>query len=229
MVLLPPSEGKAPGGDAAAPWRARSGAFPQLASARRAVVSAYAEAVDGPQLHKVVGATGALADRARAAAHALRRNRAPSLPAWQRFTGVVWEHLRPEDLSVERIAVVSALLGVCAGDDPTPEFRLKLSVSLPPIGRLDRWWQPRLTPAVRAWAGDRAIWDLLPHEHAAAIDVALLGDQHVKVHVEGISGHDAKSVKGAFARHLLRTGSHDRFRFGDWRATRLDRRVVVHR
>ena len=224
-MLLPPSEGKAVGGDD--PWRARSGAFPELARARRTVIDAYAAAVDGEQAAKVVGASGPLVERARSSAQALRRNRAVGLPAWQRFTGVVWEHLRPADLDVERIAIVSALLGVCAGDDPVPDFRLKLSVSLPQLGRLDRWWRPSLTAALRRWAAGREVWDLLPNEHAAAVDLGVLGEQVVRVRFDGVSGHDAKAVKGAFARHVLRTGSHRRFAYGDWRASRRDDLVVL--
>ena len=227
VVLLPPSEGKAPGGDATVPWRARSGAFAALASARRAVVAAYVDALDGPSASKVTSATGALLERVQDAGRRLRRNTAPSLPASQRFTGVVWEHLHPADVDVERVAIVSGLCGLLAGGDPVPDHRLKLSISLPPLGRLDRWWRPRLTPALDRWAGDRAVWDLLPQEHAAAVDLAALGDRVVRVRFEGVSGHDAKAVKGAFARHLLRTGGHQRFSFHGWRAARDGDRTVV--
>jgi cytoplasmic iron level regulating protein YaaA (DUF328/UPF0246 family) len=124
---------------------------------------------------------------------------------------------------VDRVAIVSALLGVCAGDDPAPDFRLKLSVSLPPLGRLDRFWRPHVSKALRRWAAGREVWDLLPNEHAAAVDVPGL----VKVRFEGVSGHDAKAVKGAFARHVLLTGSHARFRWNGWKATRTDDVVTV--
>lgn len=221
VVLLPPSEGKAPGGEGR--WTPRSGAFAQLASARGEVVAAYAAALDGPNGAKVAGATGPLLERAQDAGRRLARRRALALPAHERFTGVVWEHLGPADVPVERIAVVSALLGVCAGDDPTPDFRLKLSVSLPPLGRLDRWWRPTLGPAIARWAAGREVWDLLPNEHAAAVAL----DGVVKVRFDGVSGHDAKAVKGALARHVLLTGSHARFRWHGWRATRRGDLVVA--
>ena len=217
VLLLPPSEGKAPGGEGR--WVARSGAFASLAARRREVVAAYAEA----DLAKVAGVKGPSLERAAEAVRLLARGRAPSLPAHERFTGVVWQHLAPADLPVERIAIVSALLGVCAGDDPVPDFRLKLSVSLAPLGRLDRFWRPHVSKALVRWADGREVWDLLPNEHAAAVDVPGL----VKVRFEGVSGHDAKAVKGALARHVLPTGTHARFRWHGWKATRTGDLVVV--
>lgn len=224
-MLLPPSEGKAPGGDE--PWRARTGAFASLATARREVVAAYAAALDGPSAEKVANARGALLERTQESARRLARNRAPALPASARFTGVVWEHLRPADLDVARIAVVSALLGVVAGDDPVPDHRLKLSVALPPLGRLDRWWRPRVTKAIRTWAAGREVWDLLPQEHAAAVDLGALRATVVGVRFDGVSGHDAKAVKGALARHVLLRGSHEGFDFHGWRADRAGDDVTV--
>lgn len=175
----------------------------------------------------MASAKGALLDRTRESARRLARNRAPALPASARFTGVVWEHLRPVDLPVERIAVVSALLGVVAGGDPVPDHRLKLSVSLPPLGRLDRWWRPGVTKALRLWVAGREVWDLLPQEHAAAVDYDALRAPVVRVRFDGMSGHDAKAVKGALARHVLRTGTAEGLDFHGWRARRTDDVVVL--
>src|SRR5687768_17992745 len=54
--------------------------------------------------------------------------------------------------ALRRVLVVSALCGLLAGTDPVPDHRLKLSVSLDGIGRLDRWWRPTITDALRAHA-----------------------------------------------------------------------------
>lgn len=209
-VLLPPSEGKAPGGSGR--WDPASGAFGELAARRAQVARAYATAVRRRDLAKVVGASGPLADRAREAGLLLAAGEAPVLPAHERFTGVVWEHLRAGQLRApahRRIAVVSALCGLVAGDDPVPDHRLKLSVSLGRLGRLDRWWLPHLTTALAEWAGGAPVWDLLPNEHARAIDFALLATSNpvVRVRFEGATGHFAKAAKGAFARALLLEGA----------------------
>lgn len=228
IVLLPPSEGKAPGGRGR--WSPASGAFARLAPARTAVAEAVLAAPP-----TVFGARGELAERAAGAARAVATGTTPALPAWQRFTGVVWQHLDPATLPSadrRRIVVPSGLLGLCRGTDPTPDFRLKLSVSLPGLGRLDRWWRPQLTEALAATRGP--IVDLLPTEHAAALDLGALGRRRV-VRVDfvapdgrGAAGHAAKAVKGILARQLLLDGLDvvDGFTWQGWRAE-LDGDVVI--
>jgi cytoplasmic iron level regulating protein YaaA (DUF328/UPF0246 family) len=221
LVLLPPSEGKAPGGDGR--WRPGGGTFRALAEARRQVIDAYASALVADDITKLVGATGTLAERARAAGLALAAGRATSLPAHRRFTGVVWEHLDPATLGPaerSRIGVVSALCGLVTGEDPVPDHRLKLSVSVPGLGRLDRWWRPHVTATVKRWAGRRAVWDLLPAEHAAAVDLTAIKRvtrvRFLDATDQRVVGHDAKAVKGAFARQLLLHGPDAVGAFDQW-------------
>ena len=227
LVLLPPSEGKAEGGRGH--WAPDSGRFAGLATARAAVVAAYVAAV-AQDAERVVGTSGPIAERARAAAAALSAGSAPALPAHRRFTGVVWEHLHPADLpaaALRRVVVVSGLCGLLAGTDPVPDHRLKLSVALGDLGRLDRWWRPVLTEALTAHARRRRVWDLLPKEHAAAVDLGAV--RAVRVRFEGDTGHAAKAVKGAFARAVLLEGRDavPAFAFHDWRAAWDGEDVVV--
>lgn len=233
IVLLPPSEGKAEGGRGA--WSYGSGAFAELAPLRARVGEAVVAGLGDRK--RLFGTDGPLADRAVDAARALAAGTAPSLPAWRRFTGVVWEHLDPDTLppaARRRIAVPSAQLGLCRGDDPVPDFRLKLSVSLPGLGRLDRWWRPALTEALARTRGP--IVDLLPNEHAAALDLGALGRRRV-VRVSfvaadgtGAAGHAAKAVKGVLARRVLLDGieAADGFTWQGWRADGSGDEVVVH-
>ena len=227
LVLLPPSEGKAAGGRGS--WSPEAGRFPALTAARRTVIDAYVATV-ARDAERVVGASGPIVERARAAAAALAAGTAPSLPAHRRFTGVVWEHLHPADLpaaALRRIIVVSGLCGLLAGTDPVPDHRLKLSVSLDGLGRVDRWWRPVLTEALAAHARRRRVWDLLPKEHAAAVDLSAV--RTVRVRFEGDTGHAAKAVKGAFARAVLLDGGDavTSFAFHDWRAAWQGEDVVV--
>jgi cytoplasmic iron level regulating protein YaaA (DUF328/UPF0246 family) len=230
LVLLPPSEGKAPGGRGR--WSPDSGAFADLGPERRKVAEAAVAAL--PDRKRLFGTDGPLADRAEEALLALVGGTAPALPAWRRFTGVVWEHLDPATLppaARRRIVVPSAQLGLTRGDDPTPDFRLKFAVSLPGVGRLDRWWRPQLVAALARTRGP--VVDLLPGEHAAA--VALPATRRV-VRVEfvaaggsGAAGHAAKAVKGVLARAVLLDGidALPGFTWQGWRAEAADGGFLV--
>lgn len=210
VVLLPPSEGKAPGGGRP-PWRAGSGRFGRrLGRTRAAVAEALADAGGGDG--RLLGVSGDHLARAQAANVAVVG--APTLPAAERFTGVVWEHLDLDGLSAaerrratERIVVINALAGASALDDPLPDFRLKLSVSLDGIGKLATLWRGVLSEVLNdAFAGHLVV-DLLPAEHAAAWEPDTSRFDHVPVDlVDGDGrrvGHAAKAAKGALARQLV--------------------------
>jgi cytoplasmic iron level regulating protein YaaA (DUF328/UPF0246 family) len=236
LVLLPPSEGKASGGRGR--WSVDAGDFGALGPERQAVVDALGriDRHDEAVAAKVFGVRGDLARRAAEASDALVEGWAPSLPAWRRFTGVVWEHLDPATLAApvrRRVLVPSGLLGLCRATDPVPDFRLKLSVSLPDIGRLDRFWRPKLVDALARTRG--TVVDLLPNEHAAAVDLGHLGTRVLSVTFVDAGGaaigHDAKAVKGELARALLLHGidALDKFAWKGWTAEREADRVVVRR
>ena len=223
FVLVPPSEGKATGG--AGRWQPASGTFGRrLKPPRLAVV----EALGRTSLAEArLGATGALYERAVAANAAVAAGRARKLAAHDRYTGVVWEHLEPGTLDEDerrRILVPSALLGLVTADDPVPDHRLRFDVSLNGIGRLDRFWRPHLTDALKRHTSARdTIVELLPQEHTAALDLAAVAKRRhvVRTTVEGASGHDAKAVKGALAHHLVQHGldATADFAWHGWRAT----------
>jgi cytoplasmic iron level regulating protein YaaA (DUF328/UPF0246 family) len=204
-VLVPPSEGKAEGGTGR--WKPTSGAFGRRLGASRAeVVEALGRTHLGPNK---LNATGALLERAQRANEAVAAGRARARPAHERFTGVVWEHLGAPTLDDDqrsRTLVPSALLGLLTANDPVPDHRCKLDVSLDGIGRLDRFWRPHVTDAIlKRTTPHDTIVELLPNEHRNAIDLDRLAKRRrvVRTTVAGIGGHDAKAVKGALARHLL--------------------------
>ena len=211
MILLPPSEGKAGGGRASVPWTCESGVFGRRLGEHRAqVVRALAGARGGDQ--KLLGAKGTLLDAARAANRSLLG--APTLPAWQRYTGVVWEHLDLADLpateravALKRVAVVSGLAGLVLASDPLPDYRLKMGARLAPMGALSTWWRAEVTAALVARARGATVVDLLPQEHRAAIDASVI-EGLVRVDLVArsggtVGGHNAKAAKGLLARHLL--------------------------
>lgn len=208
FILLPPSEGKSEGG--AGRWRETSGTFGRRLGRHRGGVL---DALGRTTLTEAkLGARGALYERATAANAAAAQRRTRARPAWQRYTGVVWEHLRPHDLDDEqraRVLVPSALLGLLTGIDPVPDHRLKFDATLDGIGRLDRFWRPLLTSAVKHHVRPAdTLVELLPQEHRAALDLHEIARrrQLVRVEFHDKSGHDAKADKGALARQLLLRG-----------------------
>lgn len=211
VILLPPSEGKAPGGSGA--WRPGSGLFGRrLGASRREVMAALSEAAGGDS--RLLGVSGSHLERARAVNRAL--GGAPIMPAHERYTGVVWDHMSVGTLSaaarvraVESVLVLSGLLGAVGLDDRIPDYKLKMGAALPGLGKLATWWRPRLSPVLDSWIGeDRTVIDLLPQEHRAAWSPAdTLGARHIVVNFVNPSGrtvgHDAKAAKGLLVRHLL--------------------------
>ncbi|MGA1361459.1 MAG: YaaA family protein [Ilumatobacteraceae bacterium] len=214
FILLPPSEGKADGGRPGTAWEPSAGPTGRaLGPMREQVAPALARARGGDQ--KLLGVKGAALESARAANTAVLG--APTLPAWQRYTGVVWDHLDLASLpgaartaAVKRILVPSALLGVVRGDEPTPDYKLKMGAVLAGTGRLSRWWRAALTEEIVRLTRGALIVNLLPQEHSDAVDWEALGEGRV-VHVDLVSrtkggrvgGHDAKAAKGALARRLI--------------------------
>ena len=212
-----------------------------MSAKRAAVIDALAQAVEragDERAARLLGVRGELLDRARHATAVLAAGAAPALPAWRRFSGIVWQHLDPATLTPRQrrqLVVPSAVLGLSAGNDPVPDFRLKLSVSLPATGPLSRWWRADCTAALVTFAGRRPVVDLLPNEHAAALDVTALGTRLVRVRFVDAGGaavgHDAKAAKGMFARTVLDGGldAAAAFEWSGWRADRVDDGITVTR
>ena len=232
-LLLPPSEGKAEGGGRTR-WTPDSGIFgEQLGPVRAEIAAALAAAGGGSE--KLLGVGGRHLDRALAANATLVG--APTLPAGKRYTGVVWDHLGlaslggPERARATRsIVVVSGLLGLVGVNDPVPDYRLKMGVSLTGIGVVSRAWRPHLSGALNEHVAGRLVVDLLPKEHAAAWAPEGSARAHLEVvFVERdgkVAGHDAKAAKGLLARHVLAAGGDPRRALATFDHPRFTLRVV---
>jgi hypothetical protein len=214
-ILLPPSEGKAVGGTEP-PWTPGACGLTALDAARVEVVDA------------LTAATGAhLADE-------------PTLPAIERYTGVLYRELDWPNLPAAArrrgratVLTFSGLWGAVAPDDPIPYYKLKMSAALAPLGRLSTWWRPHLSAALAPRLRGRTVWDLLPIEHAAAwqpADVPMTRRLTVRF-VDGRGrtvSHWNKLLKGALVRHLLLEPTADPDDLAGWQhplGYRYDRRV----
>lgn len=239
LLLLPPSEGKADGGRPSG----RPDVFAAALTGPRARVLGELRRVLAsrrPSVQvRVLGVRGDLLVRAVAATDALVDGTAPVLPAWRRYTGVVWAGLDPATLSPSsrgRVLVPSAVYGMTTAADPVADYRLKFLVSLGRLGRLSTFWRPALTAAVADRAAGRLVVDLLPAEHAHALDLRELSRTCRLVRVRFVAadgarpvGHEAKSAKGHLARVLLDEGLEGAAGFDrdGWRATVDDDVVTV--
>ena len=226
-VLLPPSEAKEPGG--------RPGAEPglfddSLAEPRAQVLVALSSLVRGAsslEVGRIMKARGALLERALDSTRRLADGSAALLPAWQRYSGVVWSHLDATTLDDEtrrRVLVPSGIYGLSCATDAIADYRLSMNVGMAGVGNVATFWRPCVTGVLEAMSNATFV-SLLPKEHAAAIAQSTkLEDRLVTVSFlrhggAGVAGHDAKAVKGVVARRVLLHGvdSVDGFRWKGWR------------
>lgn len=202
LILLPPSEGKSDGGSGR-PWSPGRSAIGTLDGRREELLAAL-----GP-------------DHPAAAA--------PTRPAVDRYTGVLYKELDPATVTGParrrlngNVLIVSGLWGLVAPKDPIPHYKLKMSASVPPLGKLSTWWRPAVTEAVQARADGAVVWDLLPNEHVAAIDWrAVTPRKRVTVRFLDNDGktvsHWNKLLKGSIVRWLVESGESDPLALADFR------------
>jgi len=236
-VLLPPSESKAVGGERGVVGGRFSGPMRSSHEQVRRELRALLRTGDQAALERVLGVRGPLLERALTSTKALLAGKAPVLPAWQRYEGVVWSHLEPATLSAgerARILVPSGLYGLNAADDLLPDYRLTMKVSLGAVGNVAAHWRPAVTKALVSL--DRPIISLLPKEHENAIDGDALrarGEyqciRFVQADGEGAAGHDAKAVKGVVGGIVLRYGMRGLvgFSWRGWSSRVIDGELVV--
>ena len=230
LVLLPPSEGKATGGTGP-PWTPGSAFAPELDERRQRVMAALARAMAGSEKRRaaLLGVKG----EALASATAADRDVgiAPTLAAIERYTGVLYGALDVGALPAtqrrrvdRQVRIFSGLWGVVAPADPIPDYKLKMSATLPRLGRLATWWRPAVTAALAPEVADATVWDLLPNEHRAAwapdldgasaprtiVAVRFLDEVERNGTRQLVTvSHWNKLLKGALVRHVIATQLDD--------------------
>ena len=210
IVLLPPSETKRTGGDGP-PVRLDNLSSPQLTPLRESLIGELVElAADPPACRKALGiSAGQDAEIERNAA--LRD--APTMPAIERYTGVLYDALDIGSLrgtaaarARSRLAVGSALFGILRADDQVPAYRLSASSKLPGQPGLARRWRPLLEPVLADLSARELIVDLRSGSYAGLGRIP--GAVRVQVLAERADGHRTvvshfnKAHKGHLARAL---------------------------
>ncbi|MBM7504299.1 YaaA family protein [Agromyces aurantiacus] len=212
LLLLPPSETKRDGGDAAALALERL-AFPRLGGHRAAAIEAVvALAADAEAMMR------SLKLGPRQAAEVERNRRlleSPTLPALDRYTGVLYDALDSSSLdarsrayAARHVAVHSALFGLVGSMDPIPAYRLSHDSRLPGL-RLKQLWREPVAAELVDVGG--LIVDLRS-EGYVELGPAPRGRDAVFVRVVSVDeggrrralNHFNKRAKGLFTRALLK-------------------------
>ncbi len=211
LVLLPPSEGKAaPAGGP--PLDLATLAHPELTPQRERLLAAVERLGRGAPangLRRLGIGPGLRGDLERNAT--LRT--APTAPAAEVYTGVLYQHLDLAGLSpeahrraAERVLVASALWGVVRLEDRIPAYRLGMGADLPRLPGLASWWRPALAEALPR---DGLVVDCRSGAYAAAWRPAEGTVVEVRAFVDAADGgrtvvsHMAKATRGDVARALV--------------------------
>jgi cytoplasmic iron level regulating protein YaaA (DUF328/UPF0246 family) len=212
LILLPPSETKRSGGSRR-PLDLDALAFSALRPQREAVIAALeALSADEDRAARVLG----LSPRQRgdiAANAALSEG--PTLPAVDRYTGVLYDALDAGTLDAAarrwlgtHVRIHSAPLGPVGSLDRIPLYRLGASAALPGIPPLRRVWADAVGAALTQ-SGPRFVLDLRSEAYVALGPVPPgISSAYVRVVTAGEGGatralnHFNKHAKGALVRAL---------------------------
>lgn len=211
LVLLPPSETKAPGGDGV-PLDLAALTAPELTGVRTEVAEALVKLADDvPASRAALGLSPKRDDE-------ITRNAAlwtsPTRPAIERYTGVLYDALDVASLTRaqraradRRLAVGSALFGLLLAGDPIPAYRLSAGSALPGFPTLRSLWKPALSPVLATV--DDLVVDLRSGSYAAlapvpgALTVDVLSERPDGT--RAVVSHVNKAHKGRLARLLTAT------------------------
>lgn len=211
LILLPPSETKRPGGvgtsidKAAIIWAA-------LDEVRAQVITVLQQVSADQDL-----AVKALKLGERSAAEATKNLSlwtAPTMPALERYTGVLYDALNYEELSTHalhraerQLFIQSALFGLLPAMEKIPDYRLSADSKLPGINLKSLWTE-----------GHQAVWprllgpilDMRSESYVALNPVPSERESYFVEVVDKAQGralnHFNKKAKGAFVRSALENG-----------------------
>lgn len=225
-ILLPPSEGKKPGGNPFAPdmfdYRASDtfNYFNELNPERRTLIDTLQDIIetsDEAALEELFGVKG---DHLQ---EALDVNRqvydAPLMSALDRYSlGVMYKAMDFAGLPtgaqrrlLENGVIFSGLFGLLRPDDLIPNYRLRIDATVPGIGKIARYWKPHISRLLNETLTGRFVWDLLPGVHRDAWDDDHAYTQLVQVKFYVDEGgqrkavsHNVKPLRGQLVNFIVR-------------------------
>lgn len=219
LILLPPSEGKtAPAGGPSLDLDSLLDAE-RLTSPRREVISALTEVSRRPDSASVLGLGPRSAELAEAN---LSLETAPCAPAYELFTGVLYEAAGLDSIAEEttgrralrsHCVILSGLWGALSPTDLVPDHRLSMGTCLPGTGRLPSFWKPYLAPSLTGMAAQGLVVDCRSADYAAAWKpyvrngIEVITVRVVRITEDGshkVVSHMAKQARGLLTGELLR-------------------------
>jgi uncharacterized protein len=218
LVLLPPSEGKTPGGDGP-PVDLGALSWPELTGTRRKVGNALVRLCRGnpAKARTVLGLSAAL-DVDREAGALIWES--PTMPAGHRYSGVLHDALGYPSLpaaarrrAAGSVVVFSGLWGASRPTDLIPAYRIGIGTRLPRMMGLPATWHTALRRALDDEIADVGALDLRSTGyHQMYRPSATAATRLVAVRVMGPDGRrpapsfQSKVAKGALVAAMLRRG-----------------------
>jgi hypothetical protein len=214
LLLLPPSETKAPAARSGRPVDLAALSFPELTATRAAVLDALVATSARPDALERLLAGPRVADDVNRNA---RLTSLPARPVLEVYRGVLYDALDAGTLppaarrrAAHRLVVVSGLWGALRPRDRIPPYRMNVCASLVGLGGLEPLWRSVLPDVLAGAAGRGAVVDLRSSSYLAMGAPTGLAELTVTVRVlrerdgrRSVVSHLAKHTRGQVARHLL--------------------------
>ncbi len=148
LIVLPPSLGQHDGGSGRA-IDLDALSFPDLNPARKAVLNSLIEL--SADVDRARARLFAPASKDAEIARNTRLRSAPTMPAVERYTGVLYDGLDVRGMTRSergrldgRTVIVSSVFGLLGAADPIPAYRCSECAALPEVGTPERYWRGRL-------------------------------------------------------------------------------------
>lgn len=232
ILLLPPSETKAPPTPGGILWEAarkkpQFNAFSELDEKRQTVLRGLQGALERRQgLEQMFEVRGEALDEAIAVNRRILT--APTLPANQLYRGVMYEAINWSTLPAkvrERLnrqtLIFSGLFGLLRPTDLIPPYKLKMTANIGGmVGKVVNFWRVAISEILRRELKGKVIWDFLPDAHKRVWDGS--GEIQARHQVKFVKrvvrsgvaewktiSHHSKALKGALVRYLVENDAND--------------------
>lgn len=197
FILIPPSEGKATN-----PENHTKGKLSSTLIKDNKVIQTHLKSLSPTELQKFYSAK---TPEKASTFHTLnlKANTNPLLPAIERYTGVVYQHLdypglKQKAYARKKLLFISAYWGLLPAGEPIPNYKLPINTWL------TKYWRDINTARLNALAKGKPVLNLLSQSYAKtieydnliAVDFKLAGGKKS-------AGHFGKAIKGKFLRFLI--------------------------